>query len=57
VIEVALDYGMGVSWQQVPHWLRYAGHPLTGMTEELHAAIDHSRHMIPGPSSHPTVTV
>jgi hypothetical protein len=29
-----------VGWQQVPHWLSYAGHPLTGITTELHAAVD-----------------
>jgi hypothetical protein len=29
-----------VSWQQVPHRLSYAGHPLTGTVTELHAAID-----------------
>jgi hypothetical protein len=29
-----------VSWQQVPHRLGYAGHPLTGPVGELHAAID-----------------
>jgi len=29
-----------VSWQQVPHRLCYASHPLTGSVTELHAAID-----------------
>jgi len=29
-----------VGWQQVPHRLSYAGHPLTGTAEELHAAVD-----------------
>ncbi len=32
--------GGRVSWQQVPHRLSYAGHPLTGTAEELHAAVD-----------------
>jgi hypothetical protein len=32
--------GGRVSWQQVPHRLSYAGHPLTGSVAELHAAID-----------------
>jgi hypothetical protein len=32
--------GALVSWQRVPHRLSYAGHPLTGTTEELHAAVD-----------------
>jgi hypothetical protein len=32
--------GGQVSWQQVPHQLSYAGHPLTGTAEELHAAVD-----------------
>jgi hypothetical protein len=32
--------GGRVRWQQVPPRLRYAGHPLTGSMEELHAAID-----------------
>ncbi len=32
--------GGRVGWQQVPHRLNYAGHPLTGTAEELHAAVD-----------------
>jgi hypothetical protein len=32
--------GGRVSWQQVPHRLGYAGHPLTGTVKELHAAGD-----------------
>ncbi len=29
-----------MSWQQVPHRLCYAGHPLTSTAEELHTAVD-----------------
>ncbi len=32
--------GGQVTWRQVPHRLRYAGHPLIGTIEELHAAVD-----------------
>ena len=40
VVHYHRQRGGRVCWQQVPHRLSYAGHPLTGSAEELHAAVD-----------------
>jgi hypothetical protein len=40
VVHYYRQRGGRAGWQQVPHRPSYAGHPLTGTAEELHAAVN-----------------
>jgi hypothetical protein len=52
VVHYHRQRGGRVCWQQVPHRLSYAGHPLTGSAEELHAAVDQlDADTVPGPAT------